>query len=387
MESKSRLRAGGQQAKPKVRGNARKWWAMAFAAGLIGLSAGGADAQSTGAASVGHASVITQDRWHALRASGVDADIDIVLDWLERSYPDLLPQGTATASYGEYRFRHYPKSGLYAAVNIVRGGIYAMGGPFGNRPKHVLAWPTNWREVLTDHAAGCWNLDLMFTLGATVTVAWDDGGAQQTNDSTHTLATMATVDGKPLLTEGGHPFVQFDLMEGWINRDGHVQGRATAEWRARSGPSEVTLLGRKYSELTLGEGATVISNVGTHEDHLPPFVDRRFSLQPGQSLTQTRVTKGYRASMATATSPAQTSNIDRTDTLTTTVVRRETITVPAGTFDTCRVEDTDSATPGRLTTQWIIHGIGIPVQRVVSDHGAVVYRHQAQKVSVNSGRL
>ena len=317
------------------------------------------------------------ERRRALFATPLDADKEIILDGLQRTYPDLLPGNPPSASFGPYRYRFYPQTGLYAGVAF--DGIYAMGGPFGNAPVRVLPRPANWRAMVTDASAGCWNLKLLFTEGVYLEVDWNTGafsGQDLDNAEAHVHSFFE-----------GQRAMQFNTLESWTGADGLTRGVTSSVWRLHTGPHEVTTFGRNYNELTMRvrtrEGLTVTGS----ESHRPAFVDRRYGLQPGQQLTQTRAVRGFRNEMGATPADSRYTVIDRVDVLTTTVVAREMLTVPAGRFDTCRVVDTDSAVPGREVTTWVIHGVGLPVRRVVVDGGVVTRDHQARTVRVNSKGL
>jgi hypothetical protein len=68
---------------------------------------------------------------------------DQLLDFGERSYPNLFPLRTTTQSSGPFLYRHYPATGLYLGVAVqsdsayVLGGVYVMGGAWGNAPTFV----------------------------------------------------------------------------------------------------------------------------------------------------------------------------------------------------------------------------------------------------------
>jgi hypothetical protein len=106
----------------------------------------------------------------------------------------------------------------------------------------------------------------------------------------------------------------------------------------------------------------------------PPSIDRRAGLAWGQSA---EVDQRYRITTTTTTTvtampgiPPQVSTMDMgiaDASLTTTFAARETLTVPAGTFATCRFEDRTST--GQVITTWVMAGQGWPLKMRIEKDG------------------
>ncbi len=119
---------------------------------------------------------------------------------------------------------------------------------------------------------------------------------------------------------------------------------------------EVTFFGAVTRVVTPVAGFSLTNDSRTV--YSPPWVDRRFTLNAGQTLTQTYT------GTTTATVggfPGVPGTSTTTTTTTTQHVRfvgLESVTVPAGTFNACKFEDTDPATPANMTTTWpaVNHG-------------------------------
>lgn len=68
---------------------------------------------------------------------------DQLLDFGERSYPNLFPVRATTQASGPFLYRHYPATGLYLGVAVqsdsayVLGGVYVLGGAWGDTPTFV----------------------------------------------------------------------------------------------------------------------------------------------------------------------------------------------------------------------------------------------------------
>jgi hypothetical protein len=92
----------------------------------------------------------------------------------------------------------------------------------------------------------------------------------------------------------------------------------------------------------------------------PPFRDKRYTLVPGEMLTQT--------STAVTTTNFPPAPLTTTTNTTTQIVRylgQENVTVPAGTFATCKFEFEN------LTT-WEAKGKGIQVKSITSNQETTV---------------
>lgn len=73
----------------------------------------------------------------AATTTGVD-EVDAaeqLLDFAERSFPELFPGHPATALYDGYRYRFHAQTGIYLGVRD--GQVYVMGGRFGTAPVAV----------------------------------------------------------------------------------------------------------------------------------------------------------------------------------------------------------------------------------------------------------
>ncbi len=72
-----------------------------------------------------------------LAFSDMASDTETILNWSEKTYPELFPSHQATQSIEPWLFRHYPESGIYAGVNQNDNGIYVLGGVWGNNPTFI----------------------------------------------------------------------------------------------------------------------------------------------------------------------------------------------------------------------------------------------------------
>ncbi|WP_211242940.1 hypothetical protein [Sinimarinibacterium sp. CAU 1509] len=109
-----------------------------------------------------------------------------------------------------------------------------------------------------------------------------------------------------------------------------------------------------------------------------PPRETRYALDPGQSYSQT-----YTIKSETPLSPFPIP--DQSVTTTTTYVGRETVTVPAGTFATCRFSETDATVSGSTTTtNWIAVDSGLLIKAVSEGDESVLISAKINGVAVTA---
>ncbi len=145
-------------------------------------------------------------------------------------------------------------------------------------------------------------------------------------------------------------------------------------WNSASG--ELTAYGSELDG-TFSAGAVTIhsqlSSVFT-----PPFVDRTFTLDPGQSLTQTAI----QVSSGTSTVNGVVQTVPpstQTDTSTVTFNGFETLVTPAGSFASCKFTEVKGS---NTTTRWVARDLGFDL-KVVSSVGASTTTETALSVKVD----
>jgi hypothetical protein len=150
------------------------------------------------------------------------------------------------------------------------------------------------------------------------------------------------------------------------------EGNNASEWATTltqnlGGLGPFTSFGKSYSRI---EGLEVVTFGHTSETqfpiqstsrsvNIPPQRDARYTLDVGQSLTHTY---SVTTTINTAGQPQQTVNA--TNTYTVRYLGRETVTVPAGTFEACKFELDNG-----ILTSWEAVGKGITVKSLAVDTG------------------
>lgn len=338
----------------------------------------GAPVQDTSAAA--DATMVDAPRQRALAVNMANVSADILFDWAERTFPSLFPGHQPTQYAAPYLYRHYPATGIY--LGTWNTNVYLMGGPYGAQPLRVGAVSAYWGQAVTRAPESrCWNLDLMFTVGALVEVDWEQSG-----DGVKPRGSESFEARGPGTWEGA-PAIEFWRMVQHTDAAGNQSGRQASVYLRRTGLDEVTWLGEVYmeSDLVLGVGYRNLVN-GTASAR-PPRVDAFHGLAPGQSVTSSHGVSSRITRVGATPADTRTSVLETRHDVTTRVVARESIRVPAGVYETCRVEQTDAATPGRVVTTWFAAGRGIPVQRVTMENGVTVIQQRATAVRVNHKRV
>jgi hypothetical protein len=134
------------------------------------------------------------------------------------------------------------------------------------------------------------------------------------------------------------------------------------DYSTRTAPAESTAFGGNHRT----EQGETVSDV--HAVETPPFVEKRWGLADGQSVTETRTTATTTTVVVSGVAePAQTDTV--TTTTTVTFVGIESVTVPAGTYSACRFQLAVQDESSSSITEWVLVGTGLPVKRHVSADG------------------
>ncbi|MCC9598020.1 hypothetical protein [Rubrivivax sp. JA1055] len=124
----------------------------------------------------------------------------------------------------------------------------------------------------------------------------------------------------------------------------------------RTGTAERTDYG-----LTYGTDADTVFTTLPEE---PPVVDTTYALEPGQSVAL---------------------HYSHTPNLRVTFKGIEQITVPAGTYQACRLQ-LDSTTPDYSNTHWLLVGTGVLIKEVQTSPGDADWTAEATAIEVNGRR-
>jgi len=316
-----------------------------------------------------------------------------LMDFGEAQFPQYFPSRPATQSFGPFQYRHYAESGIYLGVVVQQGqgyeylGVYVMGGPFGDAPQFVgplasFITPVDSGPGPTGVSNGCY--DVMLATGETAGT-WLVQVRQlvlrlAVGESTTTQTLELVVTGAA--TFEGHAAMETRQREAeGVYTDGIPDGTPNLveylNYDRRTGAAEVTYYGNTGTSTRVDNSAgTTITTTSTGRAvPVPPRALNFYSLPLGGSTTisttyhyhsSTTTTVGNQAPLTTVTDTQEPSNE------TNRFVRRESITVPAGTFQACVFETTTPDDPQTTVTEWVADGRGFPLKRVSVTQGVTM---------------
>jgi hypothetical protein len=367
------------------------------ASALLAACGGGADTTS----------VTPQDaagamRAHALSAKAGAANVKIaaatvtpeeaarqLMDFGESVFKVYFPEHQTTQTFGPFKYRAYSSGVLLGVVvsadaNYQLGGVYVMGGAFGNSPLYVGQLtsfitpvpPADTDPGPTGAGNGCHDLGLLDTEGTRTVIAYQTSGAASGNVTVDSVTgAMTTFEGQQARELSIKTTITTSIAGQTTPVDSLVKSyvRRTAE-------AEITNYGSSSSNTTAIAGFN--STVTTKSVYSPPWVDRSYALAAGQSLTASHTSTTTSTTTITGVPPS-TNTSTSTTTQSTKYVGRESVTVPAGTYSACKYETTIG---GVATTQWVIVGKGLPVKSITVT-GNTTQTLQATSVSLNGQAL
>lgn len=289
-----------------------------------------------------------------------------LFDFAERTYFWLFPGHPWTGSLGPFLFRAYP-AGIFLGVVVAEGTSYNYGhvyvvGLFGGTlaNPHDLGPLTNFITPVSSN--GCHDLALADTEGTHIEAGYQYTGTLTGMQNVDTRVGGMTFFGgqsarQTTVTTSGTSFVEGIPVNGTFTGTNYAR---------RTGDAEITHFGSTFSGSGSSQGVTATINFTSVFS--PAFVDQQYSLAIGQTFNalQTIVTTGFVAA------DGFNFPLDGTETqsYSVTYVGQEQVFVPAGTYNTCRLQTTATAN-GSTTTQtsWVIVGKGIPVKTTTTSDG------------------
>jgi hypothetical protein len=332
----------------------------------------------------------------AVAASALSAQdaADVLMDIAEAHYNALFPGHAPTQFSGPFAYRYYPLGDLYLGVVVgggsdyVLGGVYVMGGTFGPAPVFVglqsaFVHAVDLSAGGTDN--GCADLQAFEGPGRhTVVVRSSTPGA---------TSGTSIVDTQYL---GFAPFQGNSAMQ--VESVTQSVSAARDDYTAyarHTGDGELTFYGsldtRGPTYITPSLTSTTTATVVYAE----PYIDRRYKLAIGETVAQTYTqTTTTNVSFEGPSPPIPTTTSGtRAVREVITYVGRETLTLAAGTYDTCKFEVVMPPTTlmGFLivSTYWIVYGTGISVQTVTTYPGSSLSPQglYATSVTLNGQKL
>ena len=382
--------------------------ALALAAAALLAACGGADTAPDTAATAGMRDFVAQiERKHPMTAAEREAaqaitaaqvDAKALFDWAEYKLPSLFPKGpqnlpTPIPYLGNtYTVRAYPNGNFLGLRQD--GAVFALGPFTGNALQQF--------GRLADYVAAVVAEQCQVNPASCVPTNEPTGPV---NDCTMPAATALTPGNRAILTyvtyttSAASPTGEFTL-DGTVIGNASFEGqsavrldtvlRGTSDDFGVPGTAETTT--KSYSQvaqngLTLdlgGETEGTFSAGGQSLQVRSKYVvnagglNNEFSLQLGQSFTKL-VTNTF-----TTQAPFPSGPDTSTSTETITFEARESVSVLAGTFNTCRYRSIDAS--GATTVTWYVVGRGIPVRTRITI-GSQVETNELKSGTFNGGPL
>jgi outer membrane lipoprotein-sorting protein len=319
-----------------------------------------------------------------------------LFDFAEATFPGLFPGHPSTGSLGPFAFRPYP-AGIFLGVVVSENAVYNYGhvyvvGLFGG----TLASPfdlgplTNFITPVDPGVGGgggggsgngCYDLALADTQGTHIEVGYQYSGTVTGTQNVDTVVgAMTTFQGQSarettVVTSGTNFAQGFQV-------DGTFTGK---NYSKRTGDAEVTQYGSTFSGTGTAPAFGTSATLNFTSVFNPAFVDQQYSLAIGQTFnaSQTIATTGS-VSVAGFTQPV---NSTATQSYAITYVGQEQVSVPAGTYNACKLQTTTTAGADVSTqTSWLIVGKGIPV-KTTTTAGGITQTIEATSVKLNGSAI
>ncbi|MBI5256735.1 MAG: hypothetical protein HY855_09560 [Burkholderiales bacterium] len=314
-----------------------------------------------------------------------------LLDFAEGAFKSQLPERQATMVTGPARYRVYSNGTVLGVAvgsgpNYLLDGVYVMGGAFGSAPQFVglltsFITPVQPGSGATGPSNGCHDLDLAGTTGTQTAVTYEYTG-QITGNKT----VLTQVVG-PAMFEALPAVETLVKTSGVLIVDG-LPASASAEIRnfhQKTAAGEITHLGSTVAttaSTTDYSAATTIKTV-----YAPAWQDRSAALAQGQTLSadwQSQITRVTTYSIPGF--PPTTNTYGDAGATTLRYIGRESLTLPGGTYSTCRFERINMLPGGGWTTEWWLVGTGLLLKSVQAS-GHAVQTMRAISLSMNGNPL
>lgn len=300
-------------------------------------------------------------------SQGVYADAqdnETVFNWAESNYGSFFsPGGQSTATADPWSYRYYPGTGVYLGINSA-DDVYVMGGSFGSSPSRVgsvseflaIINPTDQENqgnsdgnTTSAGSGACVNIDLPAS-GLTQVYAYSDSESGFSGSVT----------------------VQYELATDTRSRITTTSSLSSAGYSLSSVVTHVSeyriennyLYESRYVTETSTEGSFGSSTESETTTYSPEYLYGPVKQYcQGQSWTsasvqETTTTDGYTNSVYTSTESGIIASVN------------ETVTVPAGTFDTVLITETES--DGSSSKIWLskLHGVFVKHESYDAEDGS-----------------
>lgn len=316
-----------------------------------------------------------------------------LMDFAENSiYASFFPKAgkSSTQSLPPFLYRAYANGVLLGVASgnnpNYPDGVYVMGGPFGDAPLYQgpvtnFITPIDTSVGPSNINNGCHDLNLAETAGNRFVIAYRlTGETNGTSTVDSTVGNVTGFEGNAQAREISTKVTDLGTSSSG-SFDGTFEGKT---YQRRTGDAEVTDYG-STSQFSQTQGGTSVT-FSSKSVNTPPFADKQYGLAIGQSYTYTvNSTTTQTTQFGGVPATSNTSSGSYTETIK--FVSREQVTVPAGTYNTCKFE-TRNPLSTNVTTDWVIDGKGLSVKSTDANaNGVITQTQEATSVLLNGQRL
>jgi hypothetical protein len=328
----------------------------------------------------------------AVRAAAVSPTIaaDQLMNFGEATYPTLFPGRQPTLTSGPFRYRSYSTGILLGVVvgtdpTYQLNGVYVMGGPYGQSPLYVgkltdFITPTEPGPGPVGPSNGCFDVNKLTSSGNTQSVTY-----QLLGPVTGSLTVDISYNG--FATFLGETYSESIVREKGTTFENNLPtavDNSEKRYVRRTAEAEITHFGT--SSATMVTTNDYIATTTLTTQYSPAWVDRIYALPLGETLTSARTTSTTRVITYSNGLPSTTNTYGSSASETVTFAARETITVPAGSFSTCRFDSVSTTGTPVATSRWYVAGKGVLIKEVRTE-GTKVQTRQATQATVNFNPL
>ena len=315
---------------------------------------------------------------------------DQLMDYGEKTFPTLFPGYPTTLTHGPFRYRAY-STGILLGVVVSAdpayqlNGVYVMGGAYGQTPLYVgkltdFITPQEPGPGPTTPANGCFDVNMLASNGNLVSVTY-----QLLGPVTGSLTVETSYNGfGTFLGESYSESLWREKGTTFENNLPTAVDNSEKRYVRKTADGEITHYGT-YAATTVTTNDYIATTTYTTQ-YTPAWADRIYALPQGQTLSSSRTTSTTRATTYSNGVPPTTNTYGSTVSETVTFAARETITVPAGTYNTCRFEFVSTSGTPVSTTRWYAAGKGVLVKEVRTE-GSKVQTRQATVALVNTNPI
>lgn len=372
----------------------RAWGAAALVLhALLAGCGGGADSAEATARPIAQAAA-QRDATAAQAFQASDADVERLLDEAEARYPSIFLSHQPTLTAAPFRYRYYADSGLYfgvatqADMGYAVGGVYVLSEMFGPTPLHLgplSVFLLSGATSTPEQDNGCRNHALFDRPGTRLSVEYEHTG---------TIAGNSRVD---LIVLGPSIHGGRSTVESAIRTTSHLTSENrtidrvtdTRFFGHQTGVGEITDLGFDSSTLqsTSFAGRRQDLVIEAYTAYPSGWVQREYALAAGQSITQPRLGSTITRVQPVAGGTPQVTTTAISDNDVISFVGRETITIRAGTFETCKFATHAADKPAEVTTKWMVQGAGgFRVKSETAVDGLLQHSMEATSFKLGDGR-